>query len=649
MSGIAVFQRAAEVRYWCRNERLRTAYQRVFSASDEATLECEKCGLSYEILDDFHDLNDVARITKCAHELSLWWEQGWVQDRYPELQKCHGISIGPALELPFYHVFAEAVRSILIATKVIDTVGPTSILAGEEPVHQGGFWIGFSLNLQVDALCLVAENKGIPVRRIKATGVPAQRSVLTMKILRQMRLALGRVRQWITVTRGDVDTAKPWEPDSGSYRRRVLVYAEGRHAETLEPLIREMSADSQFEVIVLTQDMPEKCQREIAAAGGLLYDAEGRFGGSANLHARRVSATLRKRWERSSIVDNLPEFGRTCAGISLWPLVQFQFAWLFDRGIEEIVRRTLIAESTLRALGPDLLLTPVDSSANDLCWILTASAQNIPTLTQLHGAVYVRPTGYIWGRSFSDRIAVWGPLMRQWHIEETGRAPAEFVSVGYPYFDAYRQRFEGLDRSAILRRIGLVEGQPVILFLVSMTGGAVGPYYRSQRAVYASFFESLRAMPNVQAIIRTHPASDSSLPRYIADAENARCVVNPRADLVELLKVSDIVVGQPTTAMVEAMLVRKPVVFFSVDMAKELLWWLEHGKLRVASGARDLAVMVGRILGDRNEYERAIGNQDEFAAKVTGVMDGHASARTISLAKNLMSEKRQPIVRAAET
>lgn len=636
MSGIAIFRRAEEVRHWCRREKMRTAYPRIYSASDEAALECERRALKYETLDDFHALEDVARITRCAHELSLWWERDWVRDRYPELQTFHGVSIGPVLELPIYHVCAEAVRSVLIAKRLIDTARPSSILVGEQLVHRGGFWVGFRLNLKVDAICLVAEHRAISIKRMRATNFPAKGITPVAKILKRLLRTPGRARRWLAALRGIAATTGVLNFDLSASRRRVLVYAEGRHAETLGPLIKEMQSDPQFHVVTLTQDMSESCQREIAAAGGPLFDAEGRFGADARVHAQRIASEVRERWEKSPLAHDLQQFGERRLGMSIWTLVRFQFTWLFSQGIGEVFRRTLIAEDALRAIEPNLLLTPVDSSVNDLCWILAAKAQGIPTLTQLHGAVYVRPTGYIWGRSFSDRLAVWGPMMRQWYVEETARPPGQFACVGYPYFEGYRQRYEKLDRSAILRRIGLEDRRPVILFLVSMTGGAVASYYRSQRKVYASFLESLQTVPNAQAVIRTHPASDPSLPRYLADANSIRCLLNPPITLMELLKVSDVVVGQPTTALIEAMLVKKPVIFFSEQMAEDLMWWLQHGNLRRASTSPELAALLARVLGDNEERARMIRDEDGFLPKVTGPIDGLAGRRTIDLAKGMM-------------
>lgn len=639
MGGIALLGSASGVHSWLESADLCKKFPRIVTTAEAAALECQRRGIDCEPIESFHALEDVGRINRAAYDLSRWWEWEWVQRHFPEFREIDGLNIGPALELPFYHVFSEAVRSVFISRRLFERIRPTSMLVSAPGQPEGGFWTGFSLNLKAEAASLVAENAGVPVTALPGSDTRPRPVSMARALARRARSLVRDIRcrlgNDLTIAqRAHVDL-KP-----GDFRDRVLVYGEGRHAETMWPLLKEMLKDRDLLVIGLAQDMPEGIRHDLVRSGGVLFDADGRFGDAAGKRAEHSAATIRARWDATSSDEKWQTFGAHIAGVSLWPLVKFQFAWLFQSGVSEIFRRALVAANTLDLLRPKLLLTPVDSSVKDLCWLLPAKTKGVPTLTQLHGAVYTQPSGAIWGRSHADKLAVFGQLTREWHVKELGRPADDFVCVGYPLFDELIQHYNDVDGDALRQRIGLEQDKPVVLFLVSMTGGAVGSYYGSARRIYESFLSALQAVGHAQAVIRTHPASDANLPNFLAGKAGARCIVNPDTDLVSILKVADVVVGQPTTALIEAMLVKKPVVLYAAEMADEMLWWTQHGKLQVAGNEHELAATIKRLLEDRNERAKIIQVQDAFSIKVTGPVDGCAAARTLELAKKMISQNR---------
>src|SRR5262249_9096203 len=145
-------------------------------------------------------------------------------------------------------------------------------------------------------------------------------------------------------------------------------------------------------------------------------------------------------------------------------------------------------------------------------------------------------------------------------------------------------------------------------------------------------------MPEVQIIVRTHPASSAKLPLDCARRWRIDCLVNPPAELLPLLKLAAVVVGQPTTALAEAMLVEKPVVFFNVMMSREMAWWLDHGDLASIDDAAELPSAIRAILTDPLRRSRMLENQKEFLAKLLGPVDGGASQRTVQLMKTMIRE-----------
>jgi hypothetical protein len=149
-------------------------------------------------------------------------------------------------ELTFYHVFAEALRSAFIARRLLQSVKPGSMYIFEDPekTPAGGFWVGFGLNLRKRALALVASEMGIPVKTL-STGrlrsyfkntMRAKARSLRNDISRSVR---GSFRDFLTKSYVESEQAQP-----GKYR--ILVHAEGRHADTLKPLLEEIIKNKNF-------------------------------------------------------------------------------------------------------------------------------------------------------------------------------------------------------------------------------------------------------------------------------------------------------------------------------------------------------------------------------------------------------------------
>ncbi len=598
------------------------------AASGSSESEFRRLGVEPVMLDRYQDLGRVA----CVNALSARVARGWW--RLPGLEHVAAVvddemsgPLGQLLELPVYHVVADASRAVLTASALVDSVRPARVVTVlRRPVAaDGGFWVGFTLDLSVVAVATVAESLGIPHESLAPAAPPAvsRRWVhLAARVSTSIRWRLtAPARRWRRRAWGRTPTAPVSTPPPGS----ALVYAEGRHVYPLLPVVRELAAARLLHPVVVDQDLAAGVREELEDSGIAVYAPGSADAGVAGLARRAADA-----WSADRAAPALAALGEVELGVPLWPLAGFQFEWLMLSGFAEIERRLAIAEATVAALRPAVLVTPVDTSVNDLVWILACRRRGIPVVTQLHGATYVEPNADLWGRGEADVTAVWGELTREWHLEATTRPAESFVSVGYPRFDELAT-VPQVDERVAAREALDVAAEPVVLLLTAMAGGAVGTYFRAEAAVYDLFFEALERIAGAVAVVRCHPASEPDTAAAAAARHDVRTVLDASGDLLPLLLAADVVVGQPTTALIEAMLVERPVVLWLAESADELSWWLRHGELRTARGPEELRRLVAELAAPGAARDAALADQAAFLRRLVGSCDGGAAARTAAL------------------
>lgn len=595
------------------------------SAGGDAFLELQRLGLPARPIESFVDFGWIDRINALSAELA----RGWLREAGADTELV--TELGRMLELPLYHVVSEAARSILLAQRLLEETDDGFVIAGARDFPAPDFWVGFWLSLKAQALALVAAQTGRSVEYVsEALPAPSAPPPAAIRLVRRLEASI-RWRLAAPARRREISRLRSPPaplPDCGD-RAVVLVYAEGRHILPLMSVIARLAGDSRYVPIVLDQDLAPDARRTIEQLGVGLADPR-----AAAIEQPPADRLWPAHDALGSVESVFAQAGEREFGVSLWPLVRFQVEWLLDAGTRFATGRLRLARETLRRLRPALLLTPVDTSVNDLAWVVAAQESETPVVVQLHGAVYVRPGKDLWGRGEGDLTAVWGAVTSDWHVQATSRPESAFPCVGYPRLDELAALAPSLDRESAKRRLGL-EGRRVVVFLVSMATGALGSYFASQVEVYATFFEALEQLDGVSVLVRVHPASDGRLAELAVAHTGVHARLVQEGELVPLLEAADVVVGQPTTALVEAMVIERPVVVFAAEMSDQLLWWNSDGLLTVARDATGLAEALRALLEDPAAGAAALEAQRAFLDRYAGPRDGDAAARTVALLESL--------------
>jgi hypothetical protein len=292
-----------------------------------------------------------------------------------------------------------------------------------------------------------------------------------------------------------------------------------------------------------------------------------------------AAANLRARFTELQKKSALPVFIQTfLARLLSWTPPAVKDA--LDRALEgrdEATPPNPVADQVIRTVRPDYVIaTPVvNFRSKEVDVLKAARRQGIPTLLPVaswdnltnKGRLHVHP----------DRVAVWNEAMAQEAVELHGVSRDAIWTTGATVFDSWFSRSPVRDRATFCRELGLEPGRPIVVYLCS-SASIAGQFERRIVKAWLSALRSSSGLELVNVVVRPHPMArepwasvvevgDDGIarwrgavvwplaPRHPTDPET-------RAEFFDTLFHADAVVGLNTSAMIEAVILGRPVLTF---------------------------------------------------------------------------------------
>lgn len=239
----------------------------------------------------------------------------------------------------------------------------------------------------------------------------------------------------------------------------------------------------------------------------------------------------------------------------------------------------------------------------------------------------------------ADRMTVCSERHKRFWVR-AGGAPDRIVVTGQPRFDFYGRPSEWP------ADVPFGDGGPSVLFL----SYAVDAYHpgegKGAGAWSALHLQTERGLHELarsgwRVLIKPHPQqSIESLRewrRRAGDLWDRRVfLVDPQADVRPLIVAADVIVGFQSTALLEAMLTGRPVLYTGWDEAAatlgdELIPFHEWDKqITVVRQAGELPGAVATARGNACAAD-VLHSRREIAERYLGPLDGQASERTVAV------------------
>jgi hypothetical protein len=349
-------------------------------------------------------------------------------------------------------------------------------------------------------------------------------------------------------------------------------------------------------------------------------------------------------WNSSDVRQHAAIGGYDC-----WPAIREELAGIALLQWPWSARAMDEAGAALDVLRPTVALTYAEAGGWGRALMLEARRRAIPTAGLQHGFIYRSWLNYLHepdemrpdpgnpadaGFPRPVKTLVFDDYART-HLEQHGQFPAaSLVVTGSPRLDVLVRAAAALspqEIAAALDAAGAGQSRALILFVAK---------YRQARHVLAALADAVADMPDVQLVVKTHPAETPDAYRQVAEGRANIRVLPATAPLAALLRASQAVVTVNSTVALDAAVLGVPALV--IGLPNNLSPFVEAGIMAGAATLTEIAPALRRILYDqgfRLQMERA---RSEYLPRVGIASDGRAAARSADAVLALISHGSQP-------
>ncbi len=323
------------------------------------------------------------------------------------------------------------------------------------------------------------------------------------------------------------------------------------------------------------------------------------------------------------------------AGYNCWPVIREELAGVAVLQWPWSARAMDEAGAALDVLRPAVALTYAEAGGWGRALILEARRRQIPTLGLQHGFIYEAWLNYRHepdemlpdpgnpadaGFPMPARTLLFDEYGRA-HLERHGHFPAaSLIVTGSPRLDALASTAAALSPSDLdLVRTASGAGSPraLVIFVAK---------YTQARYVLAALADAVTAMPDVQLVIKTHPAeAPGAYQPAVQGRANIR-VLPASAPLAPLLMASRALVTVNSTVALDAAVLGIPALV--VGLPNNLSPFVEAGIMAGAESTADIAPALRRILYDERFRMQMEGARRDYLSRFGIGSDGRAAARS---------------------
>ncbi len=377
----------------------------------------------------------------------------------------------------------------------------------------------------------------------------------------------------------------------------------------LFPLMQEFLGDARTRLIYFQNQCGPRMAPQLFSRG-VRYAVSKDYALPGESSRRRdLGADLSRRWAHLARHERFRElftFEGHAAGQALLPVFQQAFEDYFPRLLIEIARyKHFLSRECVKAVVVD---EAVKEYNRPLC--LAARALGIPSMELQHGV----PCRYQFHRVATDKVAVWGDYFRERLMREGGFPAASMAVTGSPSLDALAKRDRHADQAFVRRRLRIPGGRSIVTFAATpfhlgSRGGVLGEHLTREQveSALSEIILSLSDRTDVHLIVKVHPGDprEQDVDDFVRRSGYRRPYHVVKAfDVHALLNASELVFSLGSTTILEAIVMKVPVLYLNFLGCPEINPYAEWNALTEIRDPRDLAKAVSTTLKNRQAYVR---------------------------------------------
>ncbi len=297
---------------------------------------------------------------------------------------------------------------------------------------------------------------------------------------------------------------------------------------------------------------------------------------------------------------------------------------------------------------PDFILVSSEHGIIQKSIMVAGKMRKIPTMALQHGTIGTVHKGYLsWKGSISesgdikspfcpipDKTAVFGPYYVDLLTKVSAYPSDSVVATGQPRYDALVEASRVYDRDKFCGRLNL---DPKVKVVLVVTENMPIP---DGKTFLRSTLKALRDFPELQIVIKPHPAEIGEWYVELVKEENAKAVILSKgADTYEALYACDFFVASYSTVILEAVILGKLGVTAYLAGGTDPTPYFKEVTLRVYS-AEDLSSAIRKALYDADTKELLKKSREKFVWEHAYKIDGKATERVVDIVEEMVSERK---------
>lgn len=287
---------------------------------------------------------------------------------------------------------------------------------------------------------------------------------------------------------------------------------------------------------------------------------------------------------------------------------------LLSLGLVKATQQLMRADSYLKLMQPDILVTDFDRSSQIAPFIAAGNALGIPTVTMIHNVPGSHPSFGIFP-TIAKHVCCWGEIMFN-DAREHQEPLSKLQILG-------NQNFMGKEYSNRHQRKNCSSDRDVITL-------ALSPFREDvTKEIIEVFVNAVSKMERIYGVIRLHPYHNlSDFVRY--DTPNITISPNHGISKIRLINESRVIVGHETSFLTDSILLGTPVVILDIlDRPLKLGGKLAlYSDMPIAKSSVQLREALERILNDKN-YRKALNSGALRYHKALNYAEGNVAADNV--------------------
>jgi hypothetical protein len=260
-------------------------------------------------------------------------------------------------------------------------------------------------------------------------------------------------------------------------------------------------------------------------------------------------------------------------GISFWPAIKQRVINSYTKRLYEYVRITMVAKKIFEKLDISCVVCLNEVGETEKT-VLKVKPDEIPIINLLHGfSNYHKETADLrWIFDINhlvphknDKIFVWGKADLDHYSSRLDKSNSELIVVGSPRYDSLFKTMRESRRDKIV----MLSPEPITEF----SGHGDVNLALKYEATIQKIYNSIKKLDGVKLVVKLHPGQN----KHNADLINLFRKIDKTIPIyhtmspIKILQRSDVLLNitceafDPSTVMLEGMILQKPVIEVSLD------------------------------------------------------------------------------------